>query len=407
VEQPVKNHQKYRWGILAFITVTFALVITGPGSSLAVLFDEIGEDLNLGLVEIGMIWGSGSLLAIISGSLCGALIDRFGPKRVLVTGILLLGSANALRALARDFPTLLFIVLIAGGIVPMISTSGFKISGVWFHKQLGTANSVLSMGMAGGMVLGSLLGASVISPAVGGWRNTMLFFGAFSWLIAVPWIFIDPLPEQGEAGGKPAGIPMRQALTHVIRQKDLWLLGFTFLAAGACQQGIAGYLSLYLRDAGWPGSQADAALSLIYAASLLFILPMGFLSDRLRSRKMILMAAMAMMAAGSAWLSATQSWAVWTAVVLVGIMRDGTMAIVITMAVENKSVGARYAGTATGFLMTFFFVGGLVSPALGNSLAAIAPGAPFLFWAAAAAAGIIALSAVPRSAPAGKEPQTA
>lgn len=403
----MRNHPKYRWGILAFITITFALVITGPGSSLAVLFDEIGEDLNLGLVEIGMIWGSGSLLAIFSGSLSGALIDRFGPKRVLVTGILLLGMANALRGLAWDFPTLLFFVLIASGIVPMISTSGFKISGVWFHKQLGTANSVLSMGMAGGLVLGSFLGATVLSPLLGGWRNTMLSLGAFSWLIAVPWMFIDPLPEQDAAGGKPAGIPMRLSLAHVVRQKQLWLLGLTFLAAGACQQGIAGYLSLYLRGAGWPGPQADSALSLIYAASLLFILPMGYLSDRLRSRKMILMAAMAMMAAGSAWLSATQGWGVWAAVVLVGIMRDGTMAVVITMAVETKNVGARYAGTATGFLMTFFFLGSLVSPALGNKLADTAPGAPFLFWAAAAAAGIIALSAVPRSAPAGKEPQTA
>jgi predicted MFS family arabinose efflux permease len=397
VEPTVRNHPKYRWGILIFIAFTFALVITGPGSSLAVLFDEIGGDLHLTLVQIGLIWGSGSLLAIFSGSLCGALIDRFGPKRVLVAGILLLGTANAARALAQDFPSLLLIVLTAGGVVPMISTSGFKISGVWFHKQLGTANSVVSMGMAGGMVLGSLLGATVLSPALGGWRNTMLFFGALSALIAVPWMLIDPLPERSTAGDKPVQVPMRQALSHIFRQKSLWLLGLTYLGVGACQQGIAGYLALYLRSIGWPGARADAAVSLIYVASLLLILPIGFLSDRLGSRKTILLVTLAVMAAGSGWLPAAQGWAVWAAIVLAGMTRDGSMSTLLTITIESKNVGPLYAGTATGFMMTFFFIGGLVSPPLGNLLADTAPGAPFVFWSAAAAAGLISLLAVRRS----------
>jgi MFS family permease len=395
VEMSVKSHPKYRWGILVFITITFALVITGPGSSLAVLFDEIGEDLNLGLVEIGMIWGSGSLLAIISGSLSGALIDRFGPKRVLITGMLLLGTANALRAVAWDFPSLLFIVLTAGGVVPMVSTSGFKISGVWFHKQLGTANGVLSMGMAGGMVIGSLLGATVLSPALGGWRHTMLFFGVFSWLIAIPWILIDPLPARILTVEKPAQVPMRQALAHIFRQKDLWLLGLTYLGVGACQQGLGGYLALYLRSIGWPGPQADAAVSLNYVASLLLILPIGFLSDRLPSRKTILIFALAVMAAGNGWLPAAAGWAVWAAVVMAGMMRDGSMSTLLTITIDNENVGPQYAGTATGFAMSFYFIGGLVSPPAGNALAErFSPSAPFVFWSAVAAAGILSLLAV-------------
>jgi predicted MFS family arabinose efflux permease len=400
VETSVKSHPKYRWGILVFIACTFSLAITGPGSSLAVMFDEIRGDLHLTLVQIGMIWGSGSLLAIFSGSLSGALIDRFGPKRVLITGMLLLGTANALRALAWDFPSLLFIVLTAGGVVPMVSTSGFKISGVWFHKQLGTANGVLSMGMAGGMVLGSLLGATVLSPALGGWRHTMLFFGAFSWLIAVPWMLIDPLPDNSPSGEKPVRVPMRQALSHVFAQKDLWLLGLTYLGVGACQQGLGGYLALYLRGIGWPGPQADAAVSLNYVASLLLILPIGFLSDRLPSRKTILIVTLAVMAAGSGWLPAAAGWAVWAAVVMAGMMRDGSMSTLLTITIDNENVGPRYAGTATGFAMSFYFIGGLVSPPLGNQLADTAPGAPFVFWAAVAAAGIISLLAVRERRPA-------
>jgi predicted MFS family arabinose efflux permease len=75
-------------------------------------------------------------------------------------------------------------------------------------------------------------------------------------------------------------------------------------------------------------------------------------------------------------------------------MRDGSMSTLLTITIDNENVGPQYAGTATGFAMSFYFLGGLVSPPLGNMLAEAAPGAPFVFWSAAAAAGILSLLAV-------------
>ena len=388
----MKNPSHYRWYLLLLTALTFAAVISGPGASLAVLFEEIAADLHLDLVQIGLVWGIGSLLAIFTGMISGALIDRFGPKRVLLTGIVLVGSTTALRGLAGDFPSLMIILLVAGGLVPLVSTSGFKISGIWFpHRQLGLANGILAMGMALGLVLGSLLGATVLSPWLGNWRNAMFFFGALAVLFCIPWLFLNPVPEKTAAAGEVTAVPIRRALSHVVKKKGLWLLGLTFLGVGGCQQGIAGYLALYLRGIGWPGATADGAVSLIYVASLLLILPIGFLSDRLGSRKTVLLGALVVMAAGSGLLSAANGGFIWAAVILAGMMRDGSAALVLTMAVETEGVGPAYAGTATGFVMTFFFLGNLVSPPIGNKLAEIAPGAPFVFWAGMAALGIVSL----------------
>ncbi|MBN2083838.1 MAG: MFS transporter [Anaerolineales bacterium] len=387
----MKSNASYRWFILVLTALTFATVISGPGASLAVLFEEIAADLHLDLVQIGLIWGIGSLLAIFTGLISGALIDRFGPKRVLLAGIVLVGSTTALRGLAGDFSALMTILLVAGGLVPLISTSGFKISGLWFpHWELGLANGILAMGMALGLVLGSLLGATVLSPWLGNWRHTMFFFGALAVPFAILWVFLKAVPEAATTG-KAAAIPMRQALSHILKKKELWLLGLTFLGIGSCQQGMAGYLALHLRGIGWPDATADSAVSLIYVASLLLILPIGFLSDRLGSRKMVLIGALTAMAAGSGLLAAAGGWCIWAAVVLAGMTRDGSAALVLTMAVETGDVGPLYAGTATGFVMTFFFLGNLVSPPIGNNLAEIAPGAPFLFWAGTAALGIVSL----------------
>jgi len=106
---------------------------------------------------------------------------------------------------------------------------------------------------------------------------------------------------------------------------------------------------------------------------------------------MVLLGALVVMASGSGWLSVAGGWAVWAAVVLAGMMRDGSAALILTMAVETGDVGPVYAGTATGFVMTFFFLGNLVSPPIGNKFAEIAPGAPFLFWAGMAFLGFISL----------------
>jgi MFS family permease len=389
----VKKDSGYRWYVLILAALTVAVVIGVPSMSLAVLFEEISGELKLDLVQMGWIWSIGSLPAIVTGSLAGALIDRFGPRPVICAGILLVGLSAAARGLAGGFASMLMIILVVGALVPLVSTAGFKISGIWFpRRQLGLANGILSMGMALGLLLGSLLSATVFSPWLGGWRRVMFFYGALAVLFCIPWLLARAAPEKSPDGGEPVpSVPMRRALACVLTLKNIWLLGLTFLGIGGCQQGISGYLALYLRGIGWADGAADGAAALIFAMSLTFILPIAFLSDRLGSRKSVLLGALGVMAAGSGLLSIAGGWIVWGAVALAGMMRDGSAALVLTMAVETEGVGPAYAGTATGVVMTFFFLGNLISPPIGNKLADIAPGLPFAFWGGMAAMGIISL----------------
>jgi MFS family permease len=389
----VKEPSNYRWYILVLAALTVAVVIGVPAMSLAVLFEEISSELRLDLVQVGWVWSIGSLPAIFTGFLCGAVIDRFGPKRVMIAGIISVSLAAAARGLTGNFLSLILIILVVGSLVPLVSMSGFKISGILFPpRQLGLANGILSMGMALGLMLGSLLSASVFSPLLGGWRNVMIFYGALALILCIPWFFVRlsqaRTHEETESG---ESVPIRQALGHVSRLKNIWLLGIAFLGLGGCVQGISGYLPMYLRGIGWSGAAADGALSLFLAMSMIFILPIAFGSDRLGSRKTILLGAFVVMALGSGLLFKAEGWVVWAAVILAGMMRDGSAALIVTMAVETEGVGPAYAGTATGLAMTFFFLGNLISPPIGNKLADFAPGLPFVFWAGSAGLGIVSL----------------
>ena len=67
------------------------------------------------------------------------------------------------------------------------------------------------------------------------------------------------------------------------------------------------------------------------------------------------------------------------------------MAVFMTAIIETEGVGTAYSGTAIGFVMIFSGIGNLVAPALGNSLAAMGTGLPFVFWAALTGLGLLGL----------------
>ena len=381
----------YKWYILALAGLTATLVVAMPAMCMPVLFAEMSEDLDLSLVQIGAIWGTGSLAGLFTGLVGGSLGDRFGTRRTLTVVCVLVGAAGALRGLAGDFNTLVATLFLGGLLGPIIPLSLHKICGVWFSKRrLGLANGGVAAGMAFGFMTGSMISATILSPRLGGWRNVLFFYGAVSIVVSVPWALSRATPPGRESPLKGAsGMSMRQALAHVTRLKSLWLLGLAMLGVGGCVQGALGYLPLYLREIGWPAARADGALAAFHAASLISVIPIALLSDRLAARKRILMIATLMIVCGVGLLSIADGALVWVAVLLAGVVRDGFMAVFMTLVIEQDGVGAAYAGTAVGLTSTLSRVGGLLSPPVGNSLAAVDPGLPFVFWAAMAAMALI------------------
>jgi hypothetical protein len=80
---------------------------------------------------------------------------------------------------------------------------------------------------------------------------------------------------------------------------------------------------------------------------------------------------------------------------LMGVSRDGFMAICLTMSTETKGIGVVYAATAMGMAQTVMNVGSLSSPPLGNSLASPDNmGLPFFLWAAFGLLALVAFSFV-------------
>ena len=186
----------YRWWILSLGTLTNALVVALQSMCLPVLFKEISVDLDLTLVQIGLVWGISALPGMFSTLVGGALGDRFGPRHVLVLSCLATGLAGGLRGTAFDFNSLLLTMVLFGMIAPIVGNNVFKIVGGWMpQKQMGFASGVLSMGMALGFLVGAMLSATVLSPLLGNWRNVLFLYGGIAMILSVPWIFSRQAPQ--------------------------------------------------------------------------------------------------------------------------------------------------------------------------------------------------------------------
>jgi cyanate permease len=171
-------------------------------------------------------------------------------------------------------------------------------------------------------------------------------------------------------------------------------LGLLLFGVGGAIQGVLGYLPLHLRIIGWETLQADGTLSAFHTISMIFVLPIAIWSDRLKSRKSLLLVAGLMVALGVGLLTFAQGALVWLAVLIAGFVRDGFMAIYMTMIMETEGVGPSYAGTAIGFATGISGLGMVIAPPLGNSLAVLSPGAPFALWSVLTLAGLVCLALV-------------
>jgi MFS family permease len=381
--------ESYKWLVLTISTFTFTFVVAIPQMSLPVLFDEISAELGLSLVQVGWIWGAGSVLGILVGLIGGPVGDRFGPRRTLAVACLLMGIAGAARGLSNGFTMLVLTTLITGFAQWSIPMNVHKTCGIWFPKeQLGMANGVVSVGMALGFLLGALLAATVFSPIFGGWRNVLFVYGAVAILFGMFWWF-----SQEKAGAEDQQsnqmITFREAIGHVMRLRNVWILCIATAGVSGCVNGMLGFLPLYLRDLGWESAIADSTLASFHAVSMLFAIPIALLSDRVGSRRGVLMAAALLIGIGTGLLGFTSGVLISAAVLIAGISRDGFMAITMTAIIEEKGIGARFAGSAIGLNMSVMGIAGVFAPPVGNWLAKFGTGLPFLFWASLVFLGFV------------------
>jgi len=412
----LKTESPYRWIMVGFAAVTCVIGIAMPMTSLSVLLPDVAADFGLSPLQMGILWATSSVTGMIIGLFAGSAGDRFGTRITMI--VLCIGTAifGALRGFSGGFWGFFFASFMLGIFQPALPIIAHKLAGEWFPRNhLGLANGIVAMGFALGLTLGAFLGAAYLSPWLGGWENVLIFYGVMILIIGILWALIHPAdsslpfeqvidskepfeqvidskePFEQVIGGKqilqpapsenkPETISLRQGFGHVMRLRNLWIIALGAMGVRAGFAGFSGYLPTYLQTIGWTPATAGNALSIFFLVSLVGVIPLSMLSDKLQTRRGFLIFGSLLMGIGFCLLSVVDNMLIWGAVIIAGLAFDGFMSIYTTAVLEVKGVGMLYAGTALGFAGLIRNIGGIVSPPLGNSLASFGPSIPFAFW---------------------------
>ncbi|MGB1285826.1 MAG: MFS transporter [Aggregatilineales bacterium] len=385
IDDPALNHtSNYRWIILGLTALTGFAVMGFPTTALAVLFSEVADDLQLDLVQIGLVWGVGTVMGIFTTILAGSFIDYFGTRRSLVVLAILTGLTGLLRGFAVDFGTLFLFSFLFGMVQPVLPMNLIKLNRQWFApQQLGLASGIMSAGFATGLMLGSQLGAGVLSPALGGWRGVLIFLGIISIVIGILWFFVHP-PLQKSTASRPNVTSIFANLRHVMGYREVWIYGIAVFGVIGLMRGVIGYVPTYLREIGWAETIADTPTSVFFLASLIGVIPISYLSDRLGDRHIVMIIATLALSLGTGMMFFAQdSYAgVMLAMVIGGFFFDSFMAMNGASVTEIEGMDIAVMGSALGFIGMMQSVSATIAPPLGNALSALGLNTPFLLWAA-------------------------
>ncbi len=113
------------------------------------------EDLDIDFTEVGTLIGLFSLLGVVTALPAGFLGDRFGERRVCLTGLFLMALGGGLMWLANDFGVIALGRIVAGTGGVIITVIMVKIVGDLFQgREVVTAMAILMNSWPVGIVIG-------------------------------------------------------------------------------------------------------------------------------------------------------------------------------------------------------------------------------------------------------------
>jgi sugar phosphate permease len=335
------------------------------------------------------------------GFFAGVVVDRFGPRRLMLLGILLAGIApiglGGTTTLLAFYTFYLMNALgyVTGGPLPnqvMLSR--------WFDAGRGKAMGIAYIGIGVGEERHERT-AHALTEALG-WHTALRVIGVLMIAIAFPFAFFVREPERASAEAKhsAAGSPSASAesILEVLKQPAFYLLALGSMASIGAVGGTSQNLKLYFAmDRGMVQGRAAELMSLVLVGSIAGRLLMGWLADRWARKKVMLLIYL-IVASGIPLLWAAPSpTTLRAAAIFFGIGLGGDYMIIPLMAADL--FGLKRMGRVMGIVLTADGIAEAVVPmavaSLRDRAGSYGPG--FILLVALAALGAAAVAMLPRA----------
>jgi len=288
------------------------------------------------------------LIGPLFGFAAGWIVDRFGPRRMMMAGILMAGIALIGLSFTTTLAVFYFFYLfnalgyVCGGPLPnqvLISR--------WFNEARGKAMGFAYLGIGVGGAVAPLLANRLTQQF--GWPGALRTLGILIVLIALPMAFF--VKESPGTETAPSSATSHASIGGVLKSRHFYLLAIGSMCSIGAVGGTNQHLKLFLSlDQQYAQVEAARVASLVLAFSLVGRLLMGWLADRYTKKYVMLLIYLLVAASIPVLFFASKPGAIYLFAIIFGIGLGGDYMIIPLMAAEL--FGVKVMGRLMGVILT-------------------------------------------------------
>jgi MFS family permease len=286
----------YGWVIVA-LTFLVLLVSMGVRSLPAVLIMPLEAEFGWDRASLSMAVALSLVTLGLAGPFAGRLMDRFGPRLVMIGGLTLtvIGS-GALLIMGTLWELYLWWGLVVGiGSGALSMVMGATVANRWFVERRGLVTGILGAGNSAGQLL--FVPAMMALTLAFGWRSAIALGVAITAAILLPLAVLLMRDRPSEVGlglygadkePDAAAAAPSTTMARAVRTADFWLLAGSFAVCGFTSIGLIGtHLVPHAVEHGFTENVAAGALALIGAMNVVGTMASGYLTDRFNPRLLL------------------------------------------------------------------------------------------------------------------------
>ncbi len=341
----------------------------------SVFIKPLNAEFGWSRADIAMAFAIACLVFGLMTYPAGRLSDKYGPRKVVLAGGIILCCGFILSAFIRTrlelYITYGMISGLGGGLVylPPIATAP-----KWWpdRKALATGFAVVGLG------LGSFIMAPLATYIIDhhGWRSVFLYVGIAMGVVSVASAFCLKVPPagwlpKGWVPPRPAGADHREfrdyTYSETIRTPQFWLLYTAYFCGAFSGLMIIGHIAGHGIDQGLTPMLAAGAASLLAMTNAATRVVSGWIADKIGFRgTFITVFILQVLALALLFPAGREYWALWTIAALIGWNYGALFTLFPATCLQY--FGQQAQGTNYGLLFTSWGLAGFMGPFVGGWL---------------------------------------